>query len=223
MRRFLAAFPGHPRAVRAAFLLGESYRARGKSSDALDAFLQFLKEDGFRIETDVARRDWSELVMTASFHVGTILQGQQKFAEAIAAWKGYLSKFPNGPQSADAQRAILDTQLLIAADHSQRERYPEARGAWNDFVIQNPLDGRVPQVLFQIGESLAAEKKLDQAIPAWETLASKFPGSEPAALTVSFWRPHFSRMRREIHQRRSTGSRKLPSSHGRLRRGSGSP
>ncbi|HEX3448374.1 MAG TPA: MG2 domain-containing protein, partial [Isosphaeraceae bacterium] len=181
LRRFLAAFPSHPQAVRAAFFLGESYRARGKSSDALDAYTQFLKEDGFHVDTDVARRDWAELVMTASFHVGEILQGQQKFAEAIAAWKGYLSKFPNGPQSADAQRAILDTQLLIAADHAQRERYPEARAAWTDFVIQNPLDARAPLVLFQIGESLAAEKKFDQAITGWETLASKFPGSEPSA------------------------------------------
>ncbi len=82
---------------------------------------QFLKEEGFKVETDQARRDWAELAMTASFQVGEILQGQQKFAEAIAAWKGYLARFPNGPQSADAQRAILDTQLLIAADHLSRK------------------------------------------------------------------------------------------------------
>ena len=41
-------------------------------------------------------------------------------------WKGYLATFPNGPQSADTQRAILDTQLLVAADHLNRARYPEA-------------------------------------------------------------------------------------------------
>ena len=191
LRRFLAAFPAHPQAVRAAFLLGESYRARGKSTEALDAYTRFLKEEGFKVETDQARRDWAELAMTASFHVGEILQGQQKFAEAIAAWKGYLAKFPNGPQSADAQRAILDTQLLIAADHDSRGRHPEARAAWTDFVSQNPLDARVPQVLFQIGDSFAAEKKIDQAIAAWEPLTSRFPGSEPAAhaqfLTASFY------------------------------------
>ena len=118
--------------------------------------------------------------MTATFQVAQILQGQQKFAEAIAAWKGYLAKFPNGPQSADAQRAILDTQLLIAADHLSRARYPEARAAWSEFVAQNPLDARVPGVLFQIGESFVTEKKFDEAIAAWEPLTSKFPGSEPA-------------------------------------------
>ena len=191
LRRFLAAFPAHPRAVQATFWLGESYRARGKSTEALDAYTTFLKEDGFKVETDQARRDWAELAMTASFHIGAILQGQQNFAAAIAAWKGYLAKFPNGPQSADAQRAILDTQLLIAADHNSRGRYPEARTAWSDFVTQNPLDARVPRVLFQIGESFVTEKKLDQAIAAWEPLTSRFPASEPAAhaqfLTASIY------------------------------------
>ena len=119
--------------------------------------------------------------MTASFQVGEILQGQEKFAEAIAAWKGYLAKFPNGPQSADAQRAILDTQLLIAADHNRRGHYLEARSAWTDFVTQNALDARVPQVLFQIGESFVTEKQIDQAIAAWEPVTSRYPASEPAA------------------------------------------
>ena len=119
--------------------------------------------------------------MDASFKIGAILQGQQKFAEAIAAWKGYLAKFPNGPQSADAQRAVLDTQLMIAADHLSRTRFAAARAAWTDFVTQNPLDGRVPGLLFQIGESFATEKQYDQAIAAWESLAGKFPTSEPAA------------------------------------------
>ena len=138
LRRFLAAYPAHPRAVRAAFQLGESYRFRGKSSEALDAFLTFLKEEGFKVETEQARHDWALLAMTASFQVGEILQGQEKFTEAIAAWKGYLAKFPNGPQSADAQRAILDTQLLIAADHNRRGHYPEARAAWTEVRRPEP-------------------------------------------------------------------------------------
>ena len=191
LRRFLEAFPANPQAVRAAFLLGESYRDRGKSTEALDAYTAFLKEDNFKAETEQARRDLAEFAMSASFHLGEILQGQQNFALAIAAWKGYLAKYPNGPQSADAQRAILDTQLMIAADHHSRGRHLEARAAWSDFVSQNPLDARVPQILFEIGESFVTEKKIDLAIGAWEPLISKFPGSEPAAhaqfMTASFY------------------------------------
>jgi alpha-2-macroglobulin len=180
-RRFLAAAPAHPGAVRAAFEIAAAYLARGKDTQALDAFTRFLKEEGFRLESDQARRDWAELSMTASFQVGRILLGQQRFDEAIAAWRGYLAKFPNGPQGADAQRAILEAQLRIAADHLDRGRFPEARAAWSEFVAQNPLDARLPTILFQIGESFAKEKRFDRAIAAWEPLTSKFPGSEPAA------------------------------------------
>src|SRR5947209_3409365 len=178
---FLADYPAHPKAVRGAYEIGVSYLTRGKSDQALAAFSRFLKGEGFRVETDLARRDRAELVMTATFRYGQILQGQERFDEAIAAWKGYLANFPNGPQSADAQRAILDTQLLIAADHLRRERYSEARAAWGEFVAANPLDPRAAQVLFQIGESFVTEKKFDQAIAAWSPLSSKFPETEPAA------------------------------------------
>src|SRR5262249_17987536 len=147
-----------PLAVKAAYQVGASYLARGKSDEALAALNAFLKDEGFKAETDEAKRDLASLAMTATFQVGQGLQGQQKFNEAISAWKGYLAKYPNGPQSADAQRAILDTQLLAAADHLRHERYAEARDAWLAFVAQNPLDGRVPQVLYQVGESSLTEK-----------------------------------------------------------------
>ncbi len=178
LKRFLEAYPDHPWTVKAAYEIGESYLNRGHSEQAIEALTAFLKKDA---SNDEAKRDFAQLSMTATFQIGQILQAQQKFTEAIAAWKGYLAKFPNGPQSADAQRALLDTQLLIAANHIQHERYAEARTAWQAFVAQNPLDDRVPQVLFQIGESFNTEKQFDQAITAWEPLISKFPQSEPAA------------------------------------------
>ena len=118
--------------------------------------------------------------MSAQFLVGQILQGQGKFDEAIAAYKGYLAKYPNGPQSADAQRAVLDAQVQIAQDLQRRERYADARAALLAFAAQNPLDGRVPQLLFEVGQTAYVEKKYDEAIAAWETLAGKFPGTEPA-------------------------------------------
>ena len=100
LQRFLSAYPAHPRAVRAAYEIGATYLARGKSDLALAALSRFLKGDGFRVETDQARRDQAELAMPATFQYAQILQGQQKFNEAIAAWKGYMANFPNGPQSA---------------------------------------------------------------------------------------------------------------------------
>ncbi len=181
LRRFLAEYPAHAWAVRASYRIGASYLARGKSDRALTALNAFLAGKDYRAETEEARRDLASLAMTATYQAAQVLQGQQKFDDAIAAWQGYLAKFPNGPQSADAQRAILDTKLLIADDAIRHEKYADARAAWSTFVAQNPLDARVPQILFQAGESYVTEEKFDDAIAAWETLISKFPGTEPSA------------------------------------------
>ena len=181
LRRFLAAAPDDPKAVRAAFEIGESYLHRGQGEAAIAAFRAFLKGDLFKVDSDEARRDLAELSMAATFRVARTLQGQGKFDEAIVAYKGYLARFPDGPQSADAQRGILDTQLEVATDAIRREKYAEARAAWQGFVAQNPLDPRVPQILFEVGESLETEKKFDEAIAAWGPLIGKFPGTEPAS------------------------------------------
>ena len=181
LRRFLAAYPAHQWSVKAAYQVGASYLARGKSDDALAAFTRFFKDEGFTAGSDEAKRDLADLAMTATFQVGQVLQGQKRFDEAIAAWKGYLSRYPNGPQSADAQRAVVDTQLLIAADHLAAEHFDEARAAWQAFIAANLLDARVSGVLFQVGQSFATQDQFDRALASWEPLLSKFPASEPAA------------------------------------------
>ena len=181
LRRYLDDYPSQDSSVTAAYEIGLSYLNRGKSEQALDALTRFLKEEGFKAESDETKRILAQLSMTATFQVAQVLQGQQKFDEAIAAWKGYLSKFPNGPQSADSQRAILDTQLMIAEDHKSHDRHDEARAAWSAFVAQNPLDGRVPEVLFKVGESHESQKNFEKAIAAWQPLLSRFPAGEPAA------------------------------------------
>jgi len=122
LNRLLAAYPAHPLAVRAAYEIGASYLARGKSQEASEVLTAFIRGEAYRAEADEAKREQASLLMTATFQIGQILQGQEKFSAAIDAFKGYLAKFPNGPQSADAQRAILDTQLMIADEHYRREK-----------------------------------------------------------------------------------------------------
>ncbi|HEY2157361.1 MAG TPA: tetratricopeptide repeat protein, partial [Isosphaeraceae bacterium] len=181
LRRFLAAYPAHRWAARASYQIAASYLSRAKTDLALQALKDFIAGKDYRAESDEAKRDLASLAMAATYQVGQTLQGQQKYGDAIAAWQGYLARFPNGPQSADAQRAILDTKLLIADDAIRHEKYVDARAAWSAFVAQNPLDARVPSILFQVGASYETEKNDGEAITAWETLISKFPGSEPAA------------------------------------------
>ena len=168
LRRFLADFPGHPRAPRAAFEIGAAYLHRGRGEPAIEALTAFLKGDGYRVATDEARREVADLTMTATFRVAQTLQSQGRFDRAIEAYRAYLAKFPDGPSSANAQRAILAAELQIAAEALSREKFAEARAAWAGFVARNPLDARVPQVLYDSAESLASEKKWDEAVLAWD-------------------------------------------------------
>ena len=118
--------------------------------------------------------------MTATFQVGQVLQGQG-FAEAIAAFQGYLARYPDGPQSADAQRA--DPRHRTA----HRRGAPPARAVRRGphrlagVRAQNPLDPRCPRSSSGSARASPTEKKFDEAIAAWETLVGKFPGTEPAA------------------------------------------
>ncbi len=180
LRRVVDAYPGQAIAVRAAYEIGSAYLSRGKSQEALNALTPFIASAD-KNEGDDARKVRAELVMAALFQTGQILQGQEKFNETIAAFRSYLNRFPNGPQSADAQRSVLDTRLQIAADLLRREQYADARAAWHAFATENPLDPRIPQILFQIAESYVVEEKYDDAFSAWEALAARFPGTEPAA------------------------------------------
>ena len=181
LRRFLAAAPAHPKAVRASFEIGLAYLNRDQGEAAIGAFQSFLKGEGYRAESDEARRDLADLSTSAFFLSARTLQGQGKFDEAISGYKAYLAQFPNGPQSADAQRAILDAQLQVASEALARQKYADARSAWLTFAAQNPLDARVPQILFEVGRSFEPEKRFDESIAAWEPLVAKFPDSEPAA------------------------------------------
>ncbi len=180
LRKLVAEYPGHDLAVQAGHEIGMAYLSRGKTQEALAAFAAFLQTEDARGASEEARRRRAELLMDAQYRVGLVLQSQGRYSEAITAYQAYLARYPNGPQSADAQRATLDSRLQIAYDLLRAEKYADARAAFLAFATQNPLDGRVPQALFEVGQAFAAEKKYDDAISAWETLAGKFPNTEPS-------------------------------------------
>lgn len=181
LQQFLATYPGHPRAVTAAYQIAACYQARDNDEEALAAFERFLKQVDFKLETDAARREFAERSMTASFERARLLKNMGRYDEAIAAWKSYLSRFPNGSQGTEAQRAILDAQFEAADTLEESGKHAEARTAWRQFVADNPLDPRAPEALFKIGESFHDEKQVDPAIAAWDELIQRFPQSEKAA------------------------------------------
>ena len=168
----------------AAYEIGASYLARGKSQQALEALTAFLKGEGFRAETDEAKRDLAAAVDDgARSRSARSSRGRRSSTRRSPPGEGYLAKFPNGPQSADAQRAILDTQLLIAA----RPPAPRAvrrgpRRLARRSSPQNPLDARVPAGPLPGRRELRRSRRSStRRSPRGRPLAGKFPGTEPAA------------------------------------------
>jgi uncharacterized protein YfaS (alpha-2-macroglobulin family)/TolA-binding protein len=181
VQRFLAAYPADPDAPRSAYEIGEASRLRGQGDQAIAAFRTFLKKETYRAETPEAQRIAADLAMSATFEIAQILDQQGKYDEAIAGYQAYLGQFPSGPKSAEAQASILNSRLAIAENALRLEKYAEARASWTAFVAANPLDARVPELLYQIGKALALEKRYDEAIAAWDALGARYPGSQPAA------------------------------------------
>ena len=156
LRAFLAATPADPGAPAAAFQIGEAYLHRGQGDPAIAAFAAFLKGDGFRVETDEARRTRDELAGRATFLIARATLGQGKISRGDRGVPGVPRPVPPpGPDSADARRAILDARLLAADDAFGREAYVEARAGWLEFAEANPLDSRVPEALFPRRPDLA--------------------------------------------------------------------
>ncbi len=182
LRRFLAAAPAHPKAVRAAYAIGAAYLARGKAALAYEAFTRFLTRGrlqgrGRRGPPRLGRAVDDGVVSgrRRSSRVSSTSPRRSRPGRAISPGS------PTAPRAPTPSARSSNTQLLIAADHLERGHFAEARSAWTEFVDQNPLDERVPELLFQIGQTFWREKQFDRAIAAWETLAGKFPESEPAA------------------------------------------
>ena len=142
--------------------------------------------------------------MAAQFQIGQILQGQGNYDEAIAAFKGYLSKFPNGPQSADAQRAVVDSQLLIAYDLKRREKFADARAALSRSPRRTRSTPACPQVLFEVGQTLLRGEEARRGDRGLGDARRQVPRYRARRHTASSWSPGSSRTRRRTWSGPST-------------------
>lgn len=180
LERYLETAPDGADAVSAAFQLAEFRDQAGNLEDALAAYRDFLEGKRFRAVGDDALRALETLNRRAMIRVAEILRAREDFDAAETAYRAYLAAHPNGPQAADAQKALVDLKLERANLRRAEKRHDDARDAWNAFVRENPIDPRVPEVLRLLGETLVDEKRFDDALAAWEILFARFPGSEPA-------------------------------------------
>ncbi len=105
--------------------------------------------------------------------LGRSYQLQRKFTAALEAWREYLAKHPSHHAWSDVQRAIVDTEFLMAADKAQAKQFDAARKLWTEFLIKYPLDPRDPSILYSFGLMDYQQEKYAAAI---ELLGLSFVG-----------------------------------------------
>src|SRR5205823_13434557 len=131
-RAYLERFPSHASAIQAELDVAEAYAWRNRFEEAAEAFRRVVKRgsqppanDGPPL-SDAGRR----ALARAKVRLGDVLASQRRHQEAIEVWRGYLRDHPADPDWERAQRAVLDTELAIAADAYVAKRWADARTAW---------------------------------------------------------------------------------------------
>ena len=192
-RRFQVDFPDDRRSMTLAYEIATAYQQRRRSEEALTAYQNFLGNKGFKIPSETrGAEDSSEsfgehhhrLRMSATFQIGAIRFGQQKYTHAIEVWNRYIREFPNGSQWADAQQQIINAEFQIGVTLLAEEKYDEAVGALDQFQAKHPLDERVRQIMLIYGQIHLHNAEPLPAIAAWEKLVSKYPNSDESSLAL---------------------------------------
>ena len=189
-RRFQEQFPRDPRSMTLAYEIGEAYRARGRSEEALAAYQDVLDKKGFKV-TERKRQiqipndqGYHHLRMSAAYQIGRILFDQKKTTLAIEAWTRYIREFPNGSHWTEAQQGIADAEFGIGMTYLAEENYDKAVKAFDAFQAKHPLDERVRKIMFIYGQLHAHKGEHQLAIAEWEKLVRKFPNTDESSSAV---------------------------------------
>ncbi len=210
-RDYLASHPSSPQSVVAAWWIAQAYQAHGRADQAIEAYEQFLAGAIYKLPAGDAATDnlagmgkspaqfqneWRKL---AVYSVGQIRYGQKNYTAAREAWQRYINKYPNGPQWSACQRGMIDAEFQVAIEAMAQKKYDDARKLFAAFSTKHPLDGRVRQILFTVGQiDYAAARKLEankgnkaliaaayrRAIDHWNRLVSKYPNTDESSLAL---------------------------------------
>ncbi|HPF12752.1 MAG: hypothetical protein H6830_09400 [Planctomycetes bacterium] len=167
--------------------LGESQAAIRDSAAAAISFSKAYAMESMKSDADhwVAGRRWGEeLVASAQYP-----QAQRAMADFLRTNQGVAvdaSKQPAAAQAlldarAAAQRLLGDTWLAMG-------RPALALGAWKTCLDEYPAHPRNYEVMLSIANQLSAQGRTDEAVAAWNTLAtSSAPASASDPKVLAAW------------------------------------
>jgi tetratricopeptide (TPR) repeat protein len=188
LRNQLDRFPEQPGRSQAAFDIAEIFESLGLTTDAVQAWRDFLALELPQGSDPAALAELERnltLRQSATMKIGGSLVRSGDFPGAIAAYTEYTKLFPSGPSWSDAQGQLVRIQYLIASDHFTKGNFLAARTAWELFLTNYPLDAQAPEAALQQAESFVLEaKSLDPTFTseaALDLLSNAVQGFEQVA------------------------------------------
>ena len=167
------SFPENPYAEPVQFYQGEIYWFQNEFGKTIGVLNDFLR-----------RFPTSEFAPAISFRLAACHYRIGNYAEAIAAYKNFLSAAGNwaSPPSHLSAVPALEEQAYadIGYSYAAQEEYGSAIGYFRDVLTKFPQSSRIPELLYQLGNLYELTNSEQQAIDAFRKLVADAPGSEYA-------------------------------------------
>jgi len=157
--------------------------------DASDAWRQVITtKPGLAEEAESAAMQ----IRSAWASLGKSQQSAENFEDASETFRTYVARYPDGPEWADCQAAIVKIELEIASNFRSDENFAAARDAWRSYLAAHPLSSDAVAVARAIADSFADEADLLEdatsakplfmtSIEELERLVQKNPGTNDAS------------------------------------------
>ncbi len=169
---FLHRFPSHELAGTAILEIAQSQLSLGHQDEAAATLQRFLQDPRWKDCKELPRaRQW----------LGQIYFGQEKYAEALAVWREYLTRYTAQEGWSAVEQCVIDTEYLMGVKKNADGDDAAATRLLTEFMARYPLDARNPDILFAFGEMHYRQKKWEAAIADWQRLVTKYPRSEGAS------------------------------------------
>jgi uncharacterized protein YfaS (alpha-2-macroglobulin family)/TolA-binding protein len=195
-RRFLEEHPQHAKSGRAAYGIAMHRLDAGEYDKGLEALQSFLAVTPITDDLEELQHH-EDLRQRAYFKIAQTHIQSGRYAEGGAAFARYVSLFPEGPDWAAAQRGIINAEYSLGRYFETEQDWTAARKAYTQFLADHPLDARVREILYRLGDlygqqaaALEAEGKrsaselteyYQSSIQEWRRLIAKYPNSNEAS------------------------------------------
>ncbi len=148
--------------IKAQFDIGKLYLG-GKKSKVMGVSVQLKSpyEDAEKMFAEIVKRaPYHRLAPLAQFNYGLALEKQTKVAEAVAAYKDLITRFPGDPVAHDAQYQIGYVQLHEAqtGSYNQQTRQ-QAVESFEEYMNRQPKSEKTAQARENVKALTAAEIK----------------------------------------------------------------